>query len=214
MRSSLKDMPKGEKYKVALKLHGQFSHPHSDKIKALLRDAEIIDDELEKHLVDLDNLCNIWNKYKKVKPRPCVGFPMARNFNETVAMDLKQWSSSPSIWFLHLIDHFSRYSASCVIRTKRKEEIVKKVFQHWISVFGHAKKFSVDNRGEFCNEEFITFFENLNIRICTTAAESPWSNGLVERHNTLLGLTISKTMNDTNCDLDIAVAWAISAETH
>ena len=207
-------MPKGEKYKVALKLHGQFSHPHSDKIKALLRDAEIIDDELEKHLVDLDNLCNICIKYKKVKPRPCVGFPMARNFNETVAMDLKQWSSSPSIWFLHLIDHFSRYSASCVIRTKRKEEIVKKVFQHWISVFGHAKKFSVDNRGEFCNEEFITFCENLNIRICTTAAESPWSNGLVERHNTVLGLTISKTMNDTNCDLDVAVAWAISAETH
>ena len=53
--NSLKDMPKSEKYKVTLKLHGQFSHPHSDKIKVLLRDEEIIDDELEKHLVDLDN---------------------------------------------------------------------------------------------------------------------------------------------------------------
>ena len=82
-------MPKGEKYKVALKLHRQFP-PYRDKIKALLRDAEIIDDEFEKHLVDLDNLCNICIKYK-VKPRSCVDFSMARNFNETVAMDLKQW---------------------------------------------------------------------------------------------------------------------------
>ena len=120
--NSLKDMPKGEKYKAALKLHLQFSHPYRDKIKALLRDGEILDDELEKHLVDLDNLCNIDIQHK-VKPRSCVGFSMARNFNETVAMDLKQWSNSPSIWFLHLIDHFSRSSASCVIRTKRKEII-------------------------------------------------------------------------------------------
>ena len=43
-------MPQGEKYKVASKLHRQFCHPHGDKIKALLRDAEIIDDELEKHM--------------------------------------------------------------------------------------------------------------------------------------------------------------------
>ena len=28
----------------------------------------------------------------------------------------------------------------------------------------------------------------------------------------MLGLTVSKTMNDTNCDLDVAVAWAISAK--
>ena len=200
------------KESVARKLHIQFSHPRSEKIKALLRDAEIDDKELEQHLDDLDISCEVCMKYKKPKPRPIVGLPMARNFNETVAMDLKQWSSSPNIWFLHLIDHATRYSVSCVIHSKKKEVIVRKLFEHWITTFGCAEKFLVDNGGEFCNDEFITFCENMNIRICTTAAESPWSNGLVERHNAVLGLTVSKTMEDIKCDLNLAVAWAISAK--
>ena len=43
--------------------------------------------------------------------------------------------------------------------------------------------FLVDNGGEFNNNEFISFCENFNMNIKMTAAESPWSNGLVERHN-------------------------------
>ena len=165
-----------------------------------------------KCLEGLDTSCDTCNKYKKAKPRPCVGLPMAKSFNETVAMDLKQFSSSPPIWFLHLIDHATRYSASSVIRSKRKEVIVKNVFKLWITTFGTADKFLMDNGGEFCNSDFVTFCENYNIRICTTAAESPWSNGLVERHNAILGLTVSKVIEDTSCDLEVALAWAISAK--
>ena len=43
-----------------------------------------------------------------------------------------------------------------------------------------------------------------NIRICFTAAENPSSNGLIERQNAAVGLTVSKTMEETNCDFDIA----------
>ena len=45
----------------------------------------------------------------------------------------------------------------------------------------------------------------MNIQICTTIAESPWSNGLVERHNAVLGMTVSKVMKDVNCQLEVAV---------
>ena len=34
----------------------------------------------------------------------------------------------------------------------------------------------------------------------------------MERHNAVLGLTVSKTMEDIKCDLNLAVAWAISAK--
>ena len=37
----------------------------------------------------------------------------------------------------------------------------------------------MDNGGEFDNDDFRSMCENLNIHICTTATESPWSNGLV-----------------------------------
>ena len=86
------------------------------------------------------------------------------------------------------------------------------MFENWITIFGSPGKILVDNGGEFCNKEFVTFCENLNIRICTTAAESPWSNGLVEHHNAVLGLTVSKTMEDAHCDLNIALAWGVSAK--
>ena len=78
------------------------------------------------------------NKYKPNQARPVVGLPHATEFNQCVGMDLKQWSYGEKIWLLHLVDHLTRYSASCVIRSKRKEVIVEGIFKTWISVFGNA----------------------------------------------------------------------------
>lgn len=209
---NISDSTKDEKDKIAQKLHRQFSHPSSDKLLQLINDSGINDNELKESIIKLDTSCNICNQYKRAKPRPVVGFPLARTFNETLAMDLKQYSYSPSVWLLHIIDHATRFSVSCVIKSKAKEVIVKKLYEHWISTFGCPQKILVDNGGEFANREFETFCENMNIRIQTTAAESPWSNGLVERHNAVLGLTVNKTVDDTKCDLEMAVAWAVSAK--
>ena len=57
--------------------------------------------------------------------------------------------------------------------------------------------FLSDNGGEFSNSEMRELGENFNIVIKTTAAESPWSNGLVERHNMIMGDMIKKTQADT-----------------
>ena len=46
-----------------------------------------------------------------------------------------------------------------------------------------------------------------------TAAESPWSNGLTERHNGVLSNTVRKMMSDKpNYSLETGVAWAIAAK--
>ena len=51
-----------------------------------------------------------------------------------------------------------------------------------------------------------------NIRICSTAAESPWSNSLIEkRYNAVLDLTVTKN-EDIKCYLQLAVSWAVSAK--
>ena len=76
-----------------------------------------------------------------------------------------------------------------------------------------TKSFLVDNGGEFNNSEFISFCENFNINIKVRAAESPWSNGLVERHNGVLGNTVRKMMSDKpNYSLETGFAWAIAAK--
>ena len=72
---------------VAEKLHHQFSHAKSGKLKVLLRDAEVIDKDLEDLSDRLDDSCSICKKCRRPKPQPVVGLPMTKMFNETVGMD-------------------------------------------------------------------------------------------------------------------------------
>ena len=86
------------------------------------------------------------------------------------------------------------------------------VLKIWISVFLCPGKILSDNGGEFNNDDFRDVGEQLNTCITTTAAESPWSNGINERHNGLLGEMVCKTMEDTACSIDVAISWAVCAK--
>ena len=133
---------------------------------------------------------------------------MASRFNECVAMDLKQFGK---LYLLHIIDHCTRLSAGAIIRNKTPETIVHKIFQHWISIYGPPERILTDNGGEFCNAAVVELAEKFNLNLKTTAAESPWSNGLVERHNLVMGDMINKTRDDTGCDIEMATMWAVAA---
>ena len=51
-----------------------------------------------------------------------------------------------------------------------------------------------------------------NITIKKTAAESPVSNGLMERHNAILEEMLLKTCKESGSGLDIALQWVINAK--
>ena len=76
----------------------------------------------------------------------------------------------------------------------------------------HQKNLS-DNGGEFANKKFLEMCESMNIRFMLTAAESPFSNGLVERHNLILSEIIDKTLEDHNTDFELALAWCVNAKS-
>ena len=88
----------------------------------------------------------------------------------------------------------------------------EEIFNNWIAYFGAPQKMLTDSGGEVANETFREMNEKLNVCSDTTAAESPWSNGIVERHNAILYESMMKTINDTHCDPEIALAWAVSAK--
>ena len=46
----------------------------------------------------------------------------------------------------------------------------------------------------------------------TTAAYSPWSNGVVERHNATLTETLLKVREDSNVSWETALSWAVNAK--
>ncbi|CAG2196706.1 unnamed protein product [Mytilus edulis] len=95
---------------------------------------------------------------------------------------------------------------------KKGSEFVKKFLESWISIHGSPRRLYSDNGGEFNNDEVRDMAENFNIEVKTTAAYSPWSNGLLERHNQTLTDTLLKLKADNNCDWDIALSWALMAK--
>ena len=203
-------MSKEEKHKVLVKLHKQFGHASVDKLKKLLTSAGSNDDESITILNDIVSSCETCLRYNKAKPKPSVGLPMASTYNETVALDLHELE--PNVWYLHMIDHFTRFSAGSIVTTKKSSEIVKHFIHSWVSVHGAPKKMFFDNGGEFNNEEMRDMAENFNIEIKTTAAYSPWSNGLCERHNQTLTEIMLKVKKSSGCDWKTALDWALMAK--
>ena len=128
--------------------------------------------------------------YKRVSSRTIVCLPLASNFNGTVAMDLITYKQGVGI--LHMIDVFSRYSVACVRRSKKPESITNVILKTWMSYFGQPKWFLANNGGEFSNDEYKQMCEQFNIKVSTTAAESPQSNGLCERHNGVIKESVKK----------------------
>ena len=124
-------------------------------------------------------------------------------------MDLKQINNK---WVLHCIDYVTRFSAAHPVKDKSPEEIIEKFFMIWISIFGPPKKVFSDNGGEFIGDKTIAMCNAFNIEPKFTASESPFSNGICERHNALIGSMTEKVIEDTGCKLSIALMWATHAK--
>ena len=170
-------------FKKAIKLHKQFGHPSLQKLVDLVRKAGIQNEELEKQLRIASEKCLTCVKFKKPQPRPRVSLPLATSFNETLALDLKSFGN---VYFLVLVDIATRYCSAAVIRNKFPRTVVKQLCLSWIAHFGAPKRILSDNGGEFNNSELRELCERYNIYLMTTAPESPWSNGICERLNSVL----------------------------
>ena len=199
----------GDTLSKALKLHRQFGHTSAEKLNKLVRESNIHDSSLEDAVIKVSNECDVCRRYKRPGPKPVVSLPLARRFNEVIAMDLKSWGNK---YFLVMVDLYTRYCSAVVISNKNASTIINGVFLNWIVFFGVPGKILSDNGGEFNNEEMRSLGEAFNIRIMNTAAESPWSNGVCERLNAVLGSMVNKVLADCpGCNLNVALAWVVAA---
>ena len=206
---SASDMLYQKRNKVA-KLHRQFAHPPAYRLRKLLLDSGVNDSVILDLVEEVTKSCQTCQQLQPKPSRPVVGFPTASEFNETVALDPKVFKTGN--YLLHMIDHATRYSSGCLIFNKKKETIVEGIMSYWVKWFGTPKKCLSDNGGEFINDELIDLAEKCNITIKTTAAESPWSNGMCERHNAIISRNIHKVRLDVGCSMETALAWSISAK--
>ena len=194
---------------VAMKLHRRFVHASSNQLIRLLNNANIKNKAVFDELKNVEKICEFCTKHKRASPLPSVSIPLAYSFNEMVSMDLKQINNK---WVLHCIDYVTRFSAAQPVKDKSPEEIIEKFFMIWISIFRPPKNFFSDNGGEFIGDKTIAMCNAFNIEPKFTASESPFSNGICERHNALIRKMTEKVIEDTGCKLSIALMWATHAK--
>ena len=196
--------------KKALKLHRQFAHAPAYRIKSLLKSAGFTKKLFLDALDRVCESCEVCQRYKKPKPRPVVGLPRGTAFNDCVAIDLK--TVNGQVTFLHMIDCATRYSVAKLVPNKRKETIIEAICTSWIAPFWPPKRLMSDNGGEFSNADMVELCERFDVELQHSAAESPFSNGLVERHHRVLAESMVKTKEESGCSWESALAWALSAK--
>lgn len=212
VQSVINEKSDTEKMKILTKLHRQFAHPTAKNLVALIKNAEDIDTKTVQLIEMISENCLVCKRYKKTPSRPVVCLPLSKHFNDVVAMDLKLYK--PGIYFIHLIDLHTRFSLAKVIKRKLPSVIIDSVIGLWIANgLGAPNKFLIDNGGEFCNSLYKEMAEQFNVEICTTGAESPWSNGICERNHAVVDSAVEKMIeDDPTLGLDTALAWAINAK--
>jgi transposase InsO family protein len=202
----LKHISNSDREKVLLKLHRQFAHPSEKRLIALLEDANIWDENYRGVIDKIQQNCEICKVYARTPSRPVVALPMAKAFNDIVAMDLKKWGER---WILHMVDMWSRYTVSCFIDRKNPKCVIDKIMGNWIAIFGVMRGIMTDNGGEFSSEETREVASILNLRINTSAAESPFQNGLCERIHSITDMMLLKLKADNpQTSLETLLKWA------
>lgn len=161
-----------EKRKVTLlKINQQFVHPPKKRLVALLKDSGAWKEDYDKDLSEIETNCELCKVYAKNSPRPVVALPMAKEFNEKVAMDLKQYKGR---WILHMIDMWSRYTVCVFISREQLSNVIDALMKNWVGMFGIMRALMTDNGGEFNSDETREITSMLNVHLYTTAGMGPF----------------------------------------
>lgn len=194
------------------KLHLQFAHCGDEKLFQLIKGAHTQDNiskeewsVIKKECSNLVQECDICIRHKRTPPRPVVGLPMANRFNDLLQLDMGEINGER---FLVMIDSYTKYTQACWTTSKNSEEIIKHIVHHWISRYGTPRKILSDAGREFHNDNMEIFTSKMGIELLSTAAESPWSNGLCEKTVGIIKESLIKLKEDGH-EKKEALDWAI-----
>ena len=203
-----------EKMKKIKKIHHIMGHPHEDTLKIFYKDSSENDALTMNMIEEVTNNCKVCKyKFRKTPPRPKVGLPVSRNFNQCVSIDLKGPFNKKYI--LYCVDTFSRLTRGIIIKDKNPNTIVKGLIDCWILGKGIGPgmpvKFIFDNGREFTNPKVIDLAEKFGLPLSNvTAAYSPYSNGICERNHAVVDKMMAKMMaSDPTLDEQSALDYAL-----
>ena len=114
------------------------------------------------------------------------------------------------LYCLDIIDHFSKWMCSYMLKNKTAELILAKI-KAFLRANGNCEIFQTDNGKEFNNQLLKIYLENNHIKYLRSAPYHPQSNGCCEAvHKEIKNyLLVLKEKQKEKFDLDIAIEEAI-----
>ena len=70
-----------------------------------------------------------------------------------------------------------------------------------------------NNGGEYNSDEMREVASVLDVKVCTTAAQSPFQNSLCDRNHAITDNILTKLVEEyPSCDLEVVLCWANMAK--
>ena len=112
--------------------------------------------------------------------------------------------------FAHDWHHVFSFLCVLFLSRKRPSDVIDKVMTCWVEAgFGVMEMLFTDNGGEFSSDEMREVASIRNIRVCTTAVESLFQNGLCEQNHAVIDMMLNKLQDQcpgTNLQVLLASA--------
>ena len=194
-----------EDFKRIMSMHEGLGHPGQRVFTDMLKSQISFNSDVQKIINKIYEQCVSCIKHRVSKPRPHVSPPMAKDFNDTLCVDLKIWPSRDTI-VLYMIDMFTRYTDGVEVEDKKADTILVEILDQWIMKWGPPRQILFDNGAEFSNSKMREMCEKMNIQMLTTGAYSPFQNGLCEKNHHVVDMMIEKMMTG---DEELTVSRAL-----
>ena len=199
--------------KTVEKIHKQFGHQSPKKMLEFYKQSSFKWNmkELKKQLEHIAETCHGCIIKRKTPNRPAACIPHADGFNQCVGIDLRIEPGPNGGIIMYVIDMWSRLMQGAYVKSKKPEDIIAALMDCWISKYGVFDRTVHDNGGEFIGNAFVEMTDLLGIQDGTTAAHSPWSAGMVEKHHALCDKTLDSLRRDfPTYNKKVLLNWALA----
>ena len=170
-----------------------------------------MDDEVRATIKRVVDGCGVCRKFARSLGKPKVAIPKVTDFNQIVAIDLKQFGEKNVLWMICV---FTRYMQGIVLSDKEAQTVVNAMNEGWnLRVWFPSGGFWSDNGTEFKNKEMNEFASKFGFSVKFGPTYSLWSNRLNERNHYSADIVVKKIM-ETDRKINLQTAVNMAAWTH
>ena len=125
--------------------------------------------------------------------------PTKTYFNEMIMIDTKgpiHRRSEGNNYIFVIVDAISHYVTIMCAPTNNAHYAFTALFEHWFMKFGLPEEIRSDNGSEYINTELTHLCNYFEIKFKPSTTYAPWTNGLVEGTNRIIGQFIRSLLNE------------------